>query len=144
MGIKASRPTAETFITEINASEVGNNFRLGKNQVSWILDSGCTDHIVNDDRLFSEYVVLKEPTDVRLGDGRILKATKIGKIITVFEFFKNRSKITLFNVFYVKDMKQNLISYSRITKKNKIVSYDNISKIYNQNRELIAIAQKKK
>lgn len=40
-------------------------------------------------------------------------------------------------------MKQNLLSYSRITKKNKIVSYDNISKIYNQNRELIAIAQKK-
>lgn len=82
--------SGNTFITEINASEVGNNFKLGKNQVSWILNSDYTDHIVNDDRLFNEYVVLKEPTDVKLGDGRILKATKLDKIITDFELFKNK------------------------------------------------------
>ena len=132
-----------SFITQVNTSEVnGNNNRADKNKISWILDSGCTDHIVNDDRLFNEYTVLKEPIEVKLGDGRELKATKIGKIITEFEVFERKCEITLFNVFYVKDMKQNLISYSKVTMKNKIVSYGNIAKIYNQNNELIATARK--
>ena len=81
------------FITEVNASEVKSDNRLRNNEISWILDRGCTDHIINDERLFSEYIVLKEPVDVRLGDGRILKATKIGKVITYFEIFKEMTEL---------------------------------------------------
>lgn len=50
--------------------------------------------------------------------------------------------ITLMNVFYVEKMKQNLLSYSKITKNNKIISTDKITNIYNRNNKLIATATK--
>lgn len=62
--------------------------------------------------------------------------------MTEFDVYGKRHEVTLFNVFYVKEMKQNLISYSKVTKENKIVSKGNKSKIYNKNNELIAIAFK--
>lgn len=132
------------FITEVNTSLVrNNNNRLGKEKkLNWILDSGCTDHIVNDDSIFDQYIVLKNPIDVKLGDGRKLKATKIGKIKALFQTYNRTHEITFNNVFYVKDMKQNLISYSKVTQQNRIMSQGNISKIFNQNREIIAIAKK--
>lgn len=132
------------FITEVHTSQVNNKEnKVGyKNHINWILDSGCTDHIVNDDTVFDEYVTLDRPVEVKLGDGRMLKATKIGRIKAIFPVYENNVEITLYNVFYVKDMKQNLISYSKVTHKNKIVSCGNESRIYNQNRELIAIAKK--
>lgn len=141
-----SRNCANSFITEVNKTEVDKidkgKVESDKNEINWILDSGCTDHIVNDDKLFDEYVVLEKPVDVKLGDGRIVTATKIGRINTSFQIYNRDCQVTLYNVFYVKEMKRNLISYAKVTVKNKIISYGNTSKIYNQNNELIAIARK--
>ena len=44
------------------------------------------------------------------------------------------------NVFYVEEMVNNLVSYARVTYKNKILSAGNTSKIYNKFRKLIGIA----
>jgi len=41
-------------------------------------------------------------------------------------------------------MDRNLLSYAKVTDKNKIVSKDNTSKIYNEYDKLIAIAFKEK
>lgn len=112
------------------------------NQILWLLDSGCTDHIVNDDKYFSEYVTLNNPVEVRIGDGRILMATKIGTVEAMFNVNGHNIPINLANVFYVKDMKANLISYSKVTERNKIVSKGDASRIYNPMGELIAIAIK--
>lgn len=43
------------------------------------------------------------------------------------------------NAYYVAAMNKNLISYAKITNKNKIVSKGEISKTYNPHNELIAI-----
>ena len=91
---------------------------------------------------FIEYENLKNPINVRVGDGRTLKGTKVGKILTYFEVNKRRVKIIMSDVFYVKEMDNNLVSYARVTNKNKIVSAGNTSKIYNKYRKLIAIAFK--
>lgn len=93
--------------------------------------------------MFDECVVLKKPISVKLRDSRTLVSTKVARITTFFQVYGRKSEITLFNVFYVKDMKQNLVSYSKVTVKNKVISYGNTSKVYNQNRELIAIAKKR-
>jgi len=45
-------------------------------------------------------------------------------------------------MFYVREMDKNLLSYAKVTDKNKIVSKDNTSKIYNEYNKLIAIAFK--
>jgi len=115
-----------------------------KEGINWILDSGCTNHIVNQDKYFNRCVILKEPIKVRVGDGRMLEATKIGNIETYFTVNSRDIQVTLKNVFYVKQMKENLISYSSIMKKNKVVSTGNVTKIYNRYNECIAVAVKNK
>jgi len=51
--------------------------------------------------------------------------------------------INISNVFYVRKMDRNLLRYAKVTDKNKIVSKNNTSKIYNEYNKLIAIAFKK-
>lgn len=73
----------DTFIAEVNNSEVKqveSNIVSNVNKIIWILDSGCTDHIVNQDNVFENYIELKNAVNVRLGNGRELKATKIGQL----------------------------------------------------------------
>ena len=50
--------------------------------------------------------------------------------------------IEIKNVFYVKDMDKNLISFAKVTDKYKVVSIGDSSKIYNEDNKLIAIAWK--
>lgn len=52
--------------------------------MGWILDSGCTDHIVNDDSFFGNFINLKDLIKVEVADGRILEGTKIGKVNACF------------------------------------------------------------
>lgn len=108
------------------------------------MDSGCTDHIINNASYFDDYVNLKTPIDVKIGDGKILKATKIGKIETDFVVNNNKMPINISNVFYVKEMDRNLISYAKVTNKNKIISVGDTSKIFNEHNVLIGIAIKEK
>ena len=71
----------------------------------------------------------------------VLKATKIGHVISKFKAFDKVTNIELKNVFYVKDMDRNLISFAKVTDKYKVVSIGDNSKIYDNNK-LIAIAWK--
>lgn len=57
---------------------------------------------------------------MKIVDGRILKGTKVGKILIYFVVNKMRIKIRMSNVFCVKEMDKNLISYARVTNENKI------------------------
>ena len=117
----------------------GNNNKI---KIDWLLDSGCTDHVINNDKYFSDSVILKQPVNVKIGDGKILKATKVGNVISYFPVYNRKIQIKMSNVFYVKEMNRNSISYAKVTDKNKIKSINNNSKIYNRNNKLIAIAWK--
>jgi len=64
------------FMVKSNAESI-NVTGSEKDGINWILDSGYTNHIVNQDKYFNRCVILKEPIKVRVGDGRILEATKI-------------------------------------------------------------------
>ena len=89
------------------------NDKSTKGQIEWVLDSGCTDHIINSDDYFDSCETLNKPVKVKIGDGTILEATKIGNKV-YFLVYGKRSEVTLTNVFYVKEMKANLLSYSKI------------------------------
>jgi len=73
---------------------------------------------------------LEKSVKVKIGDGRILEATKVGNIKICFLIY-GQTEATLKNVFFVKEMKANLLSYSKITDKYSIVSKGKLSKIYN-------------
>lgn len=119
------------------------NVNSNENELIWLLDSGCTDHIINNDTYYETFMSLTEPTKVKVGDGRILEATKVGNIRLNFKVYGSLSQILLKNVFFVKEMKANLLSYSKITQQHRIISQGNYSKIYDLNGILLAIAFKK-
>ena len=57
------------------------------------------------------------------------------------EFFI-KIDITISNVFNVKEIDKNLISYAKVTDENNIISVGNTSKMYNKYNNLIGIACK--
>lgn len=112
-------------------------------EIDWILDSGSTDHIVNNDSYFENFEILKSPVNVYLGDNKTVKATKIGNIVSCFDAYGKRYEINMKDVLYVKDMNLNLVSFSKVTDNNKIVSEKNLANIIDKNGNIMAIAEKK-
>lgn len=114
---------------------------LGNDEVKWLLDSGCSDHVINNDKYFCEYTELKTPVEIKVGDGFSLTASKIGNISLYFYVKGNWIKTVIRNVYYVPNMHRNLLSVSSIVKQNNVVIFSNNSaKIYNPKNDLIAIA----
>lgn len=85
---------------------------------------------------------MKNKVYVKLPDGKTLKATKVGTVKIYFKNYYNEKHVDLKNVYYVKEIKQNLLSLSKITKSCTIVAKNESAKIYNESRELIVVADK--
>ena len=124
------------------------NYNCEKNgkfkEISWLLDSGCTDHVVNDERTYEKFIVLKNPIEVKLPDGKNLKATKVDNIKTYSKNYSyyNENLVDLKNIYFVKGINKNLLSVSKITRNSTIVYRNDKAKIYNKGRELVAEANK--
>lgn len=109
------------------------------NELLWVLDSGCTDHIVNDDKYFYSFVNLKNPVSVKVGNNECVMATKVGKIMCDF----NGHKANVTNIFYTKEMGKNLLSCSALTSKgNKIIFDRDFAKVYNTSGNMILQSEK--
>ncbi|CAD7079065.1 unnamed protein product [Hermetia illucens] len=101
-----------TWITRVDCNSTYNSKsdNNGCNEIKWILDSGCTDHIINDDKYFENFKILEKPVNVYLGDNSYVKATKIGNVISYFDVYGKKVKIDMKNVFYVENMHLNLLT----------------------------------
>lgn len=133
-----------TFMTEVE-NKVANNVKVNmyENSIEWVLDSGCSDHIINDDKYFVKMNKLENPIKVKVGDGRTLEATRVGDIKAKFVTKFNETEIELKDVLFVNEMDKNLLSFGKIASKVKIISMGNTAKLYSRENMLIAIANKK-
>lgn len=96
-------------------------------KIEWVLDSSCSDHIINNESYYDECVNLKTPVNVKIGDGKVIKATKVGNVKHFF-VINNQRKLNIGkNVFFVEKMDKNLLSFGKITVANRIVSEGNTS-----------------
>ena len=82
--------------------------------MEWVLDSGCSDHIINSDKYFIKVNKLRIPINVKVGDGRTLRAISVGNIKGKFATNYNETEIELEDVFYVKEMDKNLMSFGKV------------------------------
>ena len=73
-----------------------------------------TDHVINNKNHLSDAIILKEPINVKVDDGRILKATKVGHVNSKFKTFEE-IEIKLKKVFYAKDMDRSVTSFAKVT-----------------------------
>lgn len=88
-------------LPSINSSAVDSS-------IVFIVDSGASDHIVNDDMYFNGgAVVLRNPINIAVAkENETLSATKIGTILT--------TKGKLCNVLFVPNLRHNLFSVKRM------------------------------
>ena len=80
----------------------------------WIVDSGATCHMCNDETRFTDYIKLEQAEDVTLGDGHHLKAQGHGTVtlnVRVSEGKHQRCKLN--NVLHVPNLAFNLISIGK-------------------------------
>jgi hypothetical protein len=75
---------------------------------SWIIDSGCTNHMTGEKKVFTSYVKNKDSQDtIIFGDGNQGKVKGLGKIAVTTEH-------SISNVFLVESIGYNLLSISQL------------------------------
>jgi hypothetical protein len=75
---------------------------------SWIIDSGCTNHMTEEKKMFTSYVKNKDSQDsIIFGDGNQGKVKGLGKIAI-------SSEHSISNVFLVESLGYNLLSVSQL------------------------------
>jgi hypothetical protein len=75
---------------------------------SWIIDSGCTNHLTGEKKMFTSYVKNKDSQDtIIFGDGNQGKVKGLGKIAITNEH-------SISNVFLVESLGYNLLSVSQL------------------------------
>lgn len=101
-------------------SHVAFAFCSTDSEHSWILDSGCTNHITPDKNKFETYEELHEPVYFSFANGQQGRAVGRGDIkLTV-----NNLRVTLQRVLHVPQAAMNLISVKRIMESGAKVEYD--------------------
>ena len=90
----------------------------------WIVDSGATCHICNDQNLFVKLDPLKIPISVTLGDGHVLKATAQGIVRLKMMYDCGTCKCKLHDVLHVPDLPYNLLSVSKAVEKGINLKFD--------------------
>ena len=92
---------------------------------SWVVDSGATCHMCNDEQLFVNIQYLKQPQKVTLGDGHVLKATGIGTVEVQADLGGgNTRRCKLRNVLHVPQLSYNLFSVPRATELGTTIRFD--------------------
>jgi hypothetical protein len=75
---------------------------------SWIIDSGCTNHMTGEKKMFTSYVKNKDSQDtIIFGDGNQGKVKGLGKIAITSEH-------SISNVFLVESLGYNLLFVSQL------------------------------
>ena len=110
----------------------------------WIVDSGATCHMCNDETFFSELNTLNEPQEVSLGDGHKLQAVAEGEVLLHMLLPDGSTKrCTLKNVLLIPKLAYNLLSVSKASEKGKTVNFDESGcEILNADGKCIAYASK--
>ena len=87
------------------------------NNQTWYLDTGCTNHMCGQKELFAD---LDDSfrTKVKFGDGRFVPVIEKGRILITL---KNGDYRYIYDVFYVPDMKSNLLSMGQLAEKGYVM-----------------------
>ena len=109
---------------------------------NWIIDSGATCYMCNDSNVFSEYSTLKQPQEISLNDGHIVKAIGKGTVLLKIAIGKSQfQRCELKDVLFVPELSYNLLSVSKIIQTGKILKFiASECTILNGNQRIVATA----
>ena len=94
----------------------------------WVVDSGATTHMTWDKGVFVTYATMDDMPNVRLGDGRHVKAEGRGSVCLRIKDDKEAERvISLSSVLYVPDLSCNMFTVRDITDKGNRMMFDDIT-----------------
>ena len=109
---------------------------------SWVIDSGATRHMCNSVDKFDKLIDLKFHKQVKVGDGRSIKAIGIGTV-TLHVDTGISGSFKLCNVLYVPELSYNLLSVAQILNDDKTVNFhNNVCDILSKNGDIIVSGNK--
>ncbi|KXJ68982.1 hypothetical protein RP20_CCG000687 [Aedes albopictus] len=113
-------------------------------RVRWYLDSGASDHLVNDRKLFTELRPLEEPVEIAVAkDGETIVAKHSGTVKVVSVIGDKTIDCTIKEVLYVPKLRCNLFSVVKVERAGmKIVFEAGKAKIY-RDSEIVACAERR-
>lgn len=124
--------------------EVENEKKVLKGVIQFFIDSGCTDHMVNEKSYFSDLVMLEEPIKIAVAkNDNFLLAMGVGNIKVVSTVGKEKIDCTIKNVFYIPNLRRNLLSVKRLEMSNIKVLFENAQvRLISKEGRLIGIGKR--
>lgn len=132
----------ETSVCFMGSTDIEN--KLFYESIMFYIDSGCTDHLVNDKNYFSSFKTLESPINIAVAkDGHYLQAVGIGNLNVLSNINNKQIKCNIQNVLYVPHLRKNLLSVKRLEMSNIKVVFENSQvKLYDKQNELIGIGHR--
>ena len=108
--------------------------------IDWIIDSGASCHMCNNESLFTVLESLDVPQEITLGDGFCVKAVAKG---TIYMHTRQKKKIQMRDVLFVSKLTFNLLSVAKTAKAGKFFEFsDSSCQIIDEQGRVIAVAEK--
>lgn len=87
----------------------------GNDEIVFFIDSGCTDHLINEKSYFNDLMMLKNPIKIAIAKDRsYIEAIGIGNV-NVLSYVNGKTvKCTIKNVLYVPNLRRNLLSVKKL------------------------------
>lgn len=106
--------------------------------MAWFLDSGASDHLVNDESYFSVSSELNSPITISVAkSGESLQAFKVGEINVSQTLNGKIVRCVIKNVLYVPHLRKNLLSAGKIEQNGlSIVLNNGKAEIHNKNDQV--------
>lgn len=94
-------------------------------QIKFILDSGSTDHLVNDKRYFSKLSKMENLIKISVAkDGASLYAKECGEIGVIVYHNGKSSLKTIKEVLFIENLKCNLLSIRKLVEKGYVIKFE--------------------
>lgn len=115
------------------------NSVTAENKIKWLVNSGATDHMVNNLCFFDTCSNLENPINIHVAKfSQTLHASKIGNILIKINKCDKTIDGKIKNVLYVEGLRNNLLSVQKLAECGISVMFKNKKVILTKNNNIVA------
>lgn len=114
------------------------------NKIQWFVDSGASEHIVNDRNLFTKLERMETPMEIAVVKNGESVTAKYSGTVVVNSMVENRMiKCTVKNVLYVPEARCNLFSVRKVESAGMTIVFENAKVKVFRNSQIVAVGNRR-